>query len=149
MMHAYRLVRLIETHADGLANALQKKIDASDLMPDYHANVPREELTALVDEIYKNLGQWLLAKTESDIESRYEHIGMRRADQGVPYSQVAWAIALVKENLWEYLKQEHVLQKPVEIFGSLEMLELLEQFFDRAMYYAAVGYEKEMSRLKV
>jgi hypothetical protein len=118
-------------------------------MPDYHANVPREELTALVDEIYKNLGQWLLAKTESDIESRYEHIGMRRADQGVPYSQVAWAIALVKENLWEYLKQEHVLQKPVEIFGSLEMLELLEQFFDRAMYYAAVGYEKEMSRLKV
>jgi hypothetical protein len=142
MMHAYRLVRLIETHAAGLANGLQKKIDASDRVPDYHGKVPREELTSVVNEIYQNLGQWLLGKTESDIESRYVKIGMRRAEQGVPQSQVLWVIALVKENLWEYLKQEHVLEKPVEIFGSLEMLELLEQFFDRAMYYASVGYEK-------
>jgi hypothetical protein len=142
MMHAYRLVRLIETHAAGLANGLQKKIDASDRVHDYHGKVPREELTRVVNEIYQNLGQWLLAKTESDIESRYIKIGMRRAEQGVPQSQVLWVIALVKENLWEYLKQEHVLEKPVEIFGSLEMLELLEQFFDRAMYYASVGYEK-------
>jgi hypothetical protein len=142
MMHAYRLVRLIETHAAGLANGLQNKIDASDRVHDYHSKVPREELTRVVNEIYQNLGQWLLAKTESDIESRYIKIGMRRAEQGVPQSQVLWVIALVKENLWEYLKQEHVLEKPVEIFGSLEMLELLEQFFDRAMYYASVGYEK-------
>ena len=84
MMHAYRLVRLIETHADGLANGLQKKIDASDRVPDYHSKVPREELTRVVNEIYQNLGQWLLAKTESDIESRYIKIGMRRAEQGVP-----------------------------------------------------------------
>jgi hypothetical protein len=142
MMHSYRLVRLIETHADGLAAALQKKIDDSPRMADYHHNVPREELTAVVNEIYKNLGQWLMARTEADLESRYLAIGKRRAQQNVPQSQVLWAIVLVKENLWEYLKQEHVLEKPVEIFGSLEMLELLEQFFDRAMYYAALGYEK-------
>jgi hypothetical protein len=141
MMHAYRLVRLIETHADGLANALQRKIDSSERMADYHRHVPREELTGVVNEIYKNLGQWLLQKTEADLESRYLRIGARRAEQRVPQSQVLWAIVLVKENLWEYLKQEHVLEKPVEIFGSLEMLELLEQFFDRAMYYAALGYE--------
>jgi hypothetical protein len=29
----------------------------------------------------------------------------------------------------------------VEVFGELEMLQLLEQFFDRAIYYASVGYE--------
>jgi hypothetical protein len=142
MMHAYKLVRLIETHAEGLANALQRKIDSSERMQSYHRNVSREELTRVVNEIYSHLGQWLMQKTEADLQSRYVNIGKRRAEQAVPYSEVLWAIALVKENLWEYLKQEHVLEKPVEIFGSLEILELLEQFFDRAMYYAAVGYEK-------
>jgi hypothetical protein len=28
------------------------------------------------------------------------------------------------------------------VFGELEMLQLLEQFFDRAIYYAALGYEQ-------
>jgi hypothetical protein len=49
---------------------------------------------------------------------------------------------LTREHLWEYLKHEANIEKPVEVFGELEMMELLEQFFDRAMYYAALGYEK-------
>jgi hypothetical protein len=28
------------------------------------------------------------------------------------------------------------------VFGELEMLQLLEKFFDRAIYYASVGYER-------
>jgi len=30
----------------------------------------------------------------------------------------------------------------VEVFGELEMLQLLDQFFDRAIFYASLGYEK-------
>jgi hypothetical protein len=30
--------------------------------------------------------------------------------------------------------------------GELELLQMLEMFFDRAIYYAAVGYEEEMAR---
>jgi hypothetical protein len=52
------------------------------------------------------------------------------------------AIMLTREHLWEYLKHEANLDKPVEVFGELEMMELLEQFFDKAVYYAAIGYEK-------
>ena len=33
----------------------------------------------------------------------------------------------------------------MEVFGELEMLQLLEQFFDRAIYYASVGYELEVA----
>jgi len=51
----------------------------------------------------------------------------------------------VKENLWEFLKNEKVEDRPVEVFGELEMLQLLDRFFDRAVYYAAVGYELRKS----
>jgi hypothetical protein len=140
MMFAYRLVRLIETHSQDLADGLLHKVQNSDLSVDYR-NVPAEELQQRVFEIYRHLGEWLMGKSEFDIEKRYKEIGAKRAEQGVPLSQMAWVIVLTKENLWEYLKKESVLERPVEVFGELEMLQLLDQFFDRAIYYAALGYE--------
>jgi len=147
MMLAYRFVRLIETHSEGLAKALRKRIENCAKLSDYD-NVPPEELTERVYEVYKHLGEWLLGKTESDIEARYTEIGRKRAYQGVASSQVTWTICLVKENLWEYLKQESVLEKPTEIFGELEMLELLDQFFSRAIFYAAVGHERARAAME-
>ena len=147
MMLAYRLVRLIETHSDRLADRLLLKIQSSDKTSLFH-NVPEEDFRAAVSEIYTHLGQWLLGKSEADIARRYTEIGMRRSFQGVPLSQLMWAIVLTRENLWEYLKQEETLERPAEIFGELEMLELLEQFFDRAIYWAAVGYEQETAELR-
>ena len=76
------------------------------------------------------------------MEARYVQIGARRALQHVPLSQLVWAIVLTKENLWEFIKKEAALERPVEVFGEMEMLEWLEMFFDRAIYYAAMGYER-------
>jgi len=140
MMLAYRLVRFIETHAESLAAALLERVQKSPLTPGY-ANVPPQELKQRVYEIYNHLGEWLLGKSEAEIERRYLEIGARRAHQHVPFSQLAWAIILTKDNLWDFLKKELVLDRPVEIFGELELLQLLDQFFDRAIYYGAVGYE--------
>jgi hypothetical protein len=94
-----------------------------------------------VYEIYRHMGEWLLDKSESDIEQRYTKIGTRRAEQGVPLSQVIWAITLTKDNLWEFILNESYPDRPVEIFGKQELLQLLDQFFDWAIYAAAVGYE--------
>lgn len=144
MMLAYRLVRLIETHSDALASSLLHKVQTSELTTGYR-NVPPEELKQRVYEIYRHLGDWLLGKSEFDIEKRYLEIGAKRASQDVPLSQLTWTIILTKENLWEFLKNESVLDRPVEVFGELEMLQLLDQFFDRAIYYAAMGYERAVT----
>jgi hypothetical protein len=141
MMLAYRLVRLIETHSDHLAASLLERVHSSPLLTEFR-RVPSEELQRRVYEIYRHLGEWLINKSHKDIEQRYVEIGARRAAQGVPLSQVSWTIVLTKENLWEYLKKETVLERPTEVFAELEMLQLLDQFFDRAIYYAAVGYEQ-------
>jgi len=140
MMMLYRLVRLIETHSEALAACLLDRVQNSDATPDY-GKVPPEELKERVYEIYRHLGDWLTTKDELDLEQRYMAIGARRALQGLPMSQVAWAIVLTKENVWEFIKKEIGIERPVEVFGEMEMFQLLDQFFDRAIYYAAVGYE--------
>jgi hypothetical protein len=82
----------------------------------------------------------MLEKTQSEIEERYLGIGARRAHQGVPFSQFLHAIHATKEHVVEFLRQEGLLE-PGELIGEIEMLYRLERFFDRAVYFAALGYE--------
>jgi len=145
MMFSYRLVRLIESHADELAAGLEEKVQAN-LQVTHLRDISAVELRERVYEIYRHLGEWLLGKNELDIEHRYREIGARRARQKVPLSEVVQAIVLVKENLWDFLKSEAVMDRAIEIMGELELLQMLEMFFDRAIYYAAVGYEEELAR---
>lgn len=145
MMMLYRLVRSIETHSQALAACLLDRVQNSELTENYQQNVPREELKETVYEIYRHLGEWLLGKDESQLEQRYLTIGSRRATQHVPLSELIWVIVLTKENLWNFIKKESVLEHPSEVFGELEMFQLLDQFFDRAIYHASVGYEQGVS----
>jgi hypothetical protein len=144
MMFSYRLVRLIESHADALASGLEERVQASSHITHF-GNISPQELRERVYEIYRHLGEWLLGKNELDIEHRYREIGARRAHQKVPLSEVIQAIVLTKENLWDFLKAEAVIDRAVEIMGELELLQMLEMFFDRAIYYAVVGYEEEVA----
>jgi len=145
MMFSYRLVRLIESHADALAAGLEEKVQASCQIGHFR-EIPAHEVRERVYEIYRHLGEWLLGKNELDIEHRYKEIGARRARQNVPLSEVVQAIVLTKENLWDFLKSEAVMDRAIEIMGELELLQMLEMFFDRAIYYAAVGYEDEVAQ---
>jgi hypothetical protein len=136
MLLAYRLVKLIESHSDGLSRSLQARYRQCGKCTAY-ANVSDRELADKVYEIYHHLGEWLIGKTEADIEARYLAIGAQRAAQGVPVSQVVWMICLV---------QKHAeLERPAEIFGELELLEMLDKFFHLAIYYASLGHERASS----
>jgi hypothetical protein len=140
-MIALGLVRVIERHSDELAAELIAKLETSSRTADL-GKVPVEELRRGIQEILRHLGEWLLTKTGHDIEKRYFEIGERRASQGVALSDLCWAIALTKGHLWEFLQRQGFMRGPVEIYGEMELLRLLDQFFDRALCFATEGYEQ-------
>lgn len=144
MILTYKFVELIEKNSDQLADSLVERVRNSPYLPEYR-NVPPVELRERVKGIYSHLGEWLETRKEEDIAARYTGIGARRAGQGVPLSQLIWTIVLTRENLWEYLKHSNVAADLKELTGELEMLQLLDQFFDRALYFAAVGYEQHQA----
>ena len=145
----WRLVRLIEQHADPLAKGLWERLQSSPRTSDYVRRVPPEELESRVGEIYQHLGEWLLKKTEADVERRYVAIGERRYAQRVRLSQLLFMIVATKEHLWEYVSREALADRPVELFQELELFQLVDQFFDRALYFAAVGFERAESAGRV
>jgi hypothetical protein len=140
-MLATRLVRLIEAHSGDLATSLTEKIRTSQRTLDYLKIAP-EDLKQQAYEIYFHLGDWIMSKTESDIELHYTRIGQHRAEQGIRSSDFVWALVITKENLFHYLQTQAVSDRAIELLGELELLQLVEQFFDRALYYAMVGYER-------
>jgi len=147
MMFSYRLVRLIETHANTLAVGLEKKVMFSPEVASFRT-IPAHELRERVYEIYRHLGEWLLGENQALMEQRYREIGARRARQKVPLAELIQAIIFTKENLWDFLKSEAVVDRAIEIMGELELLQMLEKFFDHAIYFAALGYQDQVEQLK-
>lgn len=140
-MFAAKLVQLIETHADKLADNLLQNLKKSSRCQTMLQRVPPDELRRRAHEIYRNLADWLSGKTESEIEERYIGLGVRRGRQGVPFSEFLWAVSATKECLWEYLQREGLMDDPIDLWGEIDLLHALERFFDRAAYFAAMGYE--------
>jgi hypothetical protein len=139
-MLTHRLVRLIEAHSEALASEILEKLQESEYTRSF-SRVPDAEIRGRVCEIYQHLGEWLLARTDTDLERRYREIGARRFRQHVPLAELIWAITLAKQTLWEFLSWESVPDRLAEVFGELELLKLLGCFFDRAIHWAALGYE--------
>ncbi len=139
-MIALRLVHLIESHSEKLAESLVHKIQRSSRSADLK-KVPPHEIQERTREVYRNLSDWILTKTEEDIERIYLPLGRRRAEQGVTLSALCWALMMTEENLWDFLELEGMREKPLEILGGFELLRLLDTFFDQAIYFATLGYE--------
>lgn len=140
-MIALRLVRLIESHSEELARTLMRKMETDNKCTDLH-KVPRQEMEERCREVYQHLSDWLIRKTDADIEREYRRIGRRRIEQGVRFTQFYWAVIVIKEHLYEFLLREGVTETPLDLHAGFELVRLIEQFFERAILYVAAEYEQ-------
>ena len=139
-MLTYKLVHLVQYHSDNLAASFLRQAQMSDRVGSYR-NVSQVDLRERVYEIYHHLGTWLLDKSETDIAERYIAIGRRRAEQGVPLSELVWIIVLTKRNLQEFIDDVSSPGSAVDASERQELLQRLDRFFDQAIHAAVIGYE--------
>lgn len=140
-MLGLRLVRLIQKHSNEIAEGLMAKLLTSPRTQAYRS-LREDEFRDAVIALYSHLEEWLLTKTESDVERYFKDLGVRRANDGIPASQMAWAINLSKAQLKEFVYRESGADRALELYGELEFLDSLDRFFARAIYYALIGYEQ-------
>jgi hypothetical protein len=141
-MRALKLVQHMKTNADRMSAGVLQRIGASDRCSNLLLKVPAEDQKQSSLEIYHDLTDWLASESDLAIEERYGALGMRRAQQGVPFSDLYWAVCIAHEHLWEYMQEECLLDEPVEFWGGVMLLRSLTQFFDRALYFALLAYQR-------
>ena len=136
-----RLTTLVEAHADRLTRDTVNKLQSSQQTPSYR-KLPYGELHFRVNEVYQNLGRWLWEKTDFVIQSWYNELGERRFTEGIPLSEVLWALTVTKQQLIDDLDACTIADSAIELYRRQELDRLIGHFFDRAAYYTAVGYER-------
>jgi hypothetical protein len=125
-----------------MSEQLTNKIRASERCGELMRRIPAEEHRQYALGMYRDLTEWLAAESDGSVEERYTELGLKRAQQEVPFSNLFWAVCIAREYLWEYIQQECLLDEPVEFWGGVNLLHSLNHFFDRALYFTLIGYQQ-------
>jgi hypothetical protein len=152
-MLAARLIQLIENHADSLTRETLEEILTNPRTASFRA-VPRDELEPRVHALYRNLGNWIGDPGEDKVRQEYEAWGRTRFRQGIPLSEIVYTLILAKHHLRRYIRDHGLVEYsgdrvvrsellPVQMYSVQELNAMIGEFFDRALYYLARGYESE------
>ena len=137
-----RLVELIENSADELTRRFIREIRASDDTPKYHT-WDEDELYRRAYNVYSQLGKWISRETtKADIAKHYMALGAQRREEGFLLSEVVEALAMTRRFLWRKVLSEGLLDTVLDLTQALKLNHRVILFFDRAIYYTVMGYEK-------
>jgi hypothetical protein len=148
-----RLLQVIQVHSGALTDDAIKEITTSERTPSFR-RLRRSELEARVSGLYGNLGKWIGNPDENAVRLEYEEMGRTRFREGVPVSELVYALLVTKRHLRRYIRDyglvdfagDRVVPEellPLELHSVQELNYQVGEFFDRALYYLARGYEME------
>ncbi len=137
------LVELIERDADHLTKRWMEIVRAHEDLPTYQVYDP-EKLYERGFRVYSQLGHWLSAETtRDDIKTMYTELGAQRRREGFRLSELLESFIITRRVLWAKIESEGLLDTALDLNQALALNDRALVFFDRAMFYAAQGYESE------
>ena len=137
-----RLVDLIEHNADRLTRAWLADVKTRRETSTYH-HYDETELYRRAHTVYSNLGRSIRRDTTTqDIADEYTALGRRRFEEGFTLSEVLEALMLTRRHLWLLVLSEGLLDTAVDLHAALDLNARVILFFDRSMYYTALGFEQ-------
>lgn len=142
------LIKVIHTHADEIAAELLADLRTNPRTR-YLRGVGPEEIRRRALDLYSNLSSWVAGRREEEIAAAYEELGSARCSEGVSSSELMWALTLAKRHLLDFIRRNDAVDSSIELYQQTELLEMIERFFDTAIYHALRGYEAMRSLPRV
>ena len=148
-----RLLQLIQSHAGSLTSEVMTDLRTNERTPSFRPLSP-SGLESRIGALYSNLGKWIGDADENAVRDEYEEMGRRRFRDGVPVSEIVYALLLTKHHLRRYIRDHGLVDfagdrmmpdelLPLELHSIQELNYQVGVFFDRALYHLARGYEAE------
>jgi len=135
-----KLVELIERNAHNLTMRCLRDIRTHTCCPTYHDH-DEDELYNRIFNVYSQLGKWLSrVTTKQEIANHYTALGQQRRREGFALSEVIMALIIIRRHIWLKVLSEGFIDSALDLNLALELNNRVVLFFDRATYYAALGY---------
>jgi hypothetical protein len=137
-----KLVDLIEHNARELTTHYVASVNRDPRMPTYRG-FDQGEIHARAYRVYSQLGRWISRETSKEEMTAYwTALGRQRRREGFPFSEIVLSLCHIRRHLWEKVQFEGVLDTALDLYQAMDLHNRVVLFFDRAIYYAAVGYEE-------
>ncbi len=138
-----KLLDLIEHNADELTTNWLRDVCKDECTPTYH-NFDKLKLYERAFEVFSQLGKWISHETtREEIAEHYMNLGAQRREEGFSLSEVIHALILVRRHLWLKVLGEGLLDTILDLYQAIELNNRVTLFFDRAIYFITVGYQKK------
>ncbi|MGE5646116.1 MAG: hypothetical protein ACM336_10025 [Acidobacteriota bacterium] len=141
-MLSSRLIRFISDHWEQIAARVLRQIRADPNLVELR-RLPEGELRERAREILQNLDEWLLCP-EEELAERYEALGRRRFEEGIPLHEVVYSLQLTRENMIQYLRDQALPETPLDLYAEEELDRGSDRIYARMVYYVIRGYERAM-----
>ena len=140
-----KFVKLIEDNAEQVAQKWCSVVKAHAATPTYRSLSDKECLYQ-AESIYRQLGHLLNYETPREELNQYlTGFAESRLDEGLPLSEVIYALILMRRHLWITAEQEAMGEyDALGLHRALEFNNRVILIFDRAMHIAAQRYEKRV-----
>jgi hypothetical protein len=149
-MISARRVELIQNHAPQLTSETVADLLINPRTPTFR-EVPRLDLEGRIFRVYNHLGDWISAG-HGFAEAEFEEWGRKRFGQGIPLSEIIYAVLVIKQHLSRYIRDHGLLEAafprteqdyvlPMHLHSLQELNGMVSSFFDRALFHLARGYE--------
>ena len=148
-----RLLQLIQAHAGSLTNEVIMDLRTNERTASFR-RLSSSNLESRIGALYSNLGRWIGDSDENAVRVEYEEMGRRRFRENVPVSEIVYVLLLTKQHLRRYIRDHGLVDfagdrtmpeelLPLELHSIQELNYQVGEFFDRALYHLARGYEAE------
>lgn len=135
------LVELIERSADELTNKYLEDVKKHSHLPTYRS-FDEKELYKRAYRVYSQLGKWISQETtKEEIKCYWRDLGRKRREEGFPLPEIILSLSMLRRHLWVKVQAEGLLDTALDLYQAMELHNRVVTFFDRAIYYAACGYD--------
>src|SRR5262245_10177261 len=147
------LLQLIQAHAGPLTREVLTELRTNERTSTFR-RLDAADVETRVSSLFHNLGKWIGDADENAVRAEYEQMGRVRFREGVPVSELVYAPVISKRHLRRYIRDHGLVDFAGDRIASQELLPLelhsiqelnyqVGEFFDRALYHLARGYEAE------
>jgi hypothetical protein len=148
-----RLLLLIQSHAGPLITETLHDLTTNERTTSFR-RLRAAEVESRIALLFNNLAKWIGDPDDEAVRHEYEEMGRTRFREGVPVSELVYAIILTKKHLRRYIRDHGLVDfagdrvtpdelLPLALHSIQELNYQVGEFFDRALFYLARGYEAE------
>jgi len=140
-----RLIHLIEAHQEQIASNVLRAIRQHPDMGNLR-KLSDVELRERGQQILEQLGHWLSAGNENEIQRHYEKLGRLRFEEGIPLHESVRALDIIKNKMTDFVHHQVLSETAVDLYAEEELERRLGRFFDELTINMVRGYESAWHR---